>query len=176
MKRCKHCREDKPLEDFYTDKKARDGRRPECKSCNLARRKARYQENPRPYIDRVLKWQRENPERVRATAERFTASGKRKISNRRSHLKRKYGLTLEAFDELQASQGGGCAICGRPDADNVDHDHRTGRVRGILCFNCNIAIGQVEDDEDRLAAAMAYVARDDELGEVARGRAVALAG
>ena len=91
-------------------------------------------------------------------------------------MKRKYGLTLEAFDELLASQGGGCAICGRPDADNVDHDHTTGRVRGILCFNCNIAIGQVEDDEDRLAAAMAYVARDDELAEVARARVVALTG
>jgi hypothetical protein len=85
-------------------------------------------------------------------------------------------MTLEAFDAMLASQGGGCAICDRPDADNVDHDHKTGRVRGILCFNCNIAIGQVEDDEDRLAAAMAYLGRDDELTDVARGRLVALGG
>ena len=81
----------------------------------------------------------------------FQAAGKKKASDRKSHLKRKYGLTLEAFDELLASQGGGCAICGKPDADNVDHDHATGRVRGILCWNCNIAIGQFEDDDDRLA-------------------------
>jgi hypothetical protein len=174
VKRCKHCGIVQLLDAFYADRKARDGRRPDCKTCNLARRRAKYHENPRPYIDRVLKWQRENPERVKANMERFTASGKRKASNRKSHLKRKYGLTLEAFDELLASQGGGCAICGKPDADNVDHDHVTGRVRGILCFNCNIAIGQVEDDEDRLAAAMTYLSRDDELADVARARVVAL--
>ena len=105
-----------------------------------------------------------------------THAGTKKVSNRKSHLKRKYGLTLEAFDELLASQGGGCAICGKPDVDNVDHDHTTGQVRGILCLNCNIAIGQLEDDEDRLARRTAYLARDDELADVARSRAVALAG
>ena len=108
--------------------------------------------------------------------ERFTLSGKRKVSNRKSHLKRKYGLTLKAFEALLASQGGGCAICGKPDADNVDHDHVTGRVRGILCFNCNVAIGHVAEDDDRLAAAMAYLARDDELSAVVRERAGALSG
>jgi hypothetical protein len=176
MKRCKHCREEKPLDDFYTDRKARDGRRPECKSCNLARRKARYEANPRPYIERVLKWQRENPERVRANMDRFRASGKKKVADRKSHLKRKYGLTLEAFDALLASQGGGCAICGKADVDNVDHDHVTGRVRGILCFNCNVAIGHVAEDEDRLGAAMAYLARDDELTALVRERGLALRG
>jgi hypothetical protein len=108
--------------------------------------------------------------------ERFTRSGKRKVSNRKSHLKRKYGLTLEAFEALLASQGGGCAICGKPDVDHVDQDHRTGRVRGILCFRCNVAIGQMDDDCERLAAAMAYLARDDELDAVVRGRAFALSG
>ena len=176
MKTCRDCGVAKPIDEVYANKSSRDGHRPECKACNLATRRAKYAENPRPYIERTRKWQLENPERVRATMERFKAAGKRTASNRKSHLKRKYGLTLEAFDQLLASQGGGYAICGRPDADNVDHDHRTGRLRGILCFNCNIAIGQVQDDEDRLAVAMAYVARDDEIGEVARGRAVALVG
>ena len=104
----------------------------------------------------------------------FRAAGKKKVSDRKSHLKRKYGLTLEEFDELLASQGGGCAICGKPDADNVDHDHATGRVRGILCWNCNIAIGQLEDDSDRARAVAEYLDADDELAEVVRSRAVAL--
>ena len=97
-------------------------------------------------------------------------AGKKKVSDRKSHLKRKYGLTLEAFDELLAAQGGGCAICGKPDADNVDHDHETGRVRGILCFNCNIAIGQFDDDEDRAArGGRDYLDRDDELADARAG-------
>jgi hypothetical protein len=154
----------------------RDGYRSDCKRCNLAARRAKYIEDPRKHIERVQRWQRANPERYRAKLQDYADSGKKKVSDRKSHLKRKYGLTLEAFDELLASQGGGCAICGRTDADNVDHDHTSGRVRGILCFNCNITIGQAQDDEDRLAGAMAYLAQDDLLAEVARSRAVALAG
>jgi hypothetical protein len=106
----------------------------------------------------------------------FRAAGKKKISDRKSHLKRKYGLTLEEFDALLASRGGGCAICGKAGADNVDHDHRTGRVRGILCWNCNIAIGQLEDDSDRARAMAEYLDVDDELGGVARDRVLALTG
>jgi hypothetical protein len=124
----------------------------------------------------VLAWQADHPDMVRARMDAFRAAGKKKVSDRKSHLKRKYGLTLEGFEELLASQGGGCAICGKPDVDNVDHDHRTGQVRGILCWNCNVAIGQFEDDVDRVMAAAAYLARDDELAELARGRLVALAG
>lgn len=174
MKRCRICGLTKPRSDFYSNKGGRDGLRPECKACNLARRKAKYAENPRPYIERTRKWQRENPERVREYMAQFNASGKRKQSNRKSHLKRKYGLTLEEYDALLAAQGGGCAICGNPGADNVDHDHVTGRVRGILCFTCNVAIGLVGEDEERLVGALRYVARDDELASLARERVVAL--
>ena len=106
-------------------------------------------------------------------------AGKKKVSDRKSHLKRKYGLTLEAFDALLASQGGGCAICGKPDADNVDHDHATGRVRGhSLLRTATSRIGQFDDDEDRLLAAAAdYLDRDDELDRRLLGtRVVALSG
>jgi hypothetical protein len=106
----------------------------------------------------------------------YVDGGKKKVADRKSHLKRKYGLTLEGFDALLVSQGGRCAICGKADADNVDHDHATGAVRGILCWNCNIAIGQFEDDIDRVCAAAAYLSRDEELAELARSRVVALSG
>ena len=118
--------------------------------------------------------QRANPERYRTKLQDYAASGKKKTSDRKSHLKRKYGLTLQEFDELLASQGGGCAICGNPNADNVDHDHVTGRVRGILCFTCNVAIGLIAEDEERLMGALSYLTRDDELAAVARERTVAL--
>lgn len=176
MKRCKVCKETKSTTDFYRAAGTRDGYRLECKACNLAGRAAKYRDNPRPAIERATKWQRENPERLQAKQREYAETGKKKISDRKSHLKRKYGLTLEAFDALLASQGGGCGICGRPDADNVDHDHETGAVRGILCFPCNVAIGLFHESEDRLLAAAAYLAKDDELTAVARDRVLALVG
>jgi hypothetical protein len=59
-------------------------------------------------------------------------------------------------------QGGACAICKTPAADLdrricVDHDHVTGGVRGLLCSNCNSAIGKLQDDPDVVAAALAYL-------------------
>jgi hypothetical protein len=176
MKSCAVCGESKPLADFYRAAGMKDGHRSECKSCNLAARRAKYAENPRPYIDRVLKWQRANRERYLQRLREYNGTPAKQVSNRKSHLHRKYGLTLEAFDALLVSQGGGCAVCGRTDADNVDHDHITGRVRGILCFNCNVAIGHVGEDEDRLVALMAYLAPDDELTALVRERGLALRG
>ena len=68
----------------------------------------------------------------------YAESGKKKISDRKSHLKRKYGLTLEEYDAMLEAQGGVCAICGEPRPEertlHVDHDHETGAIRGLLCF------------------------------------------
>ncbi len=174
MKRCKICGELKPLDDFYRAPGARDGFRLDCKKCNLAARAAKYRANPRPAIERAMRWQRDNREKYQAKQRAYAESGKKKVADRKSHLKRKYGITPEDFHALLASQGGGCAICGKPDVDHVDHDHVTGRVRGILCFRCNVAIGQMDDDCDRLAAAMAYLDRDDELAALVRERGLAL--
>ena len=176
MKTCKCCGESKHVAEYYGNPSGRDGTRPECKNCTRASRKRWYRENREREIARVLAWQSDHPEMVRARMDAFRAAGKKKVSDRKSHLKRKYGLTLEGFEALLASQGGGCAICGKADADNVDHDHETGQVRGILCWNCNIAIGQFEDDADRVVAAAAYLDRDDELSGLARTRVVALTG
>ena len=144
--------------------------------CNLAARAAKYRENPRPAIERATQWQRDNPERYQAKLQEYAKSGKKKVSDRKSHLKRKYGLTLEDFDALLASQDGGCAICGKLDVDHVDHDHHTGRVRRILCFRCNVAIGQMDDEPERLLAAASYLTKDDDLTALARERGLALAG
>ncbi|MEV4708088.1 endonuclease VII domain-containing protein [Actinoplanes sp. NPDC049316] len=54
-------------------------------------------------------------------------------------------------------RGGVCAICGGDDPQHLDHDHRTGEVRGILCFNCNGGLGQFRDDPVLLADAIAYL-------------------
>jgi hypothetical protein len=58
---------------------------------------------------------------------------------------------------MLANHGGLCAICREAPAQHVDHDHVTGRVRGLLCFNCNGALGQFRDRRDLMLAAIAYL-------------------
>ena len=100
--------------------------------------------------------------------------------SRHYHLKYRYGIGADEFDELVKQQGGICAICGRDDPEHVDHSHETGEVRGILCFNCNGGLGQFRDSIDALRAAAMYLAtrEGDARAEArrARERARALAG
>jgi hypothetical protein len=72
-------------------------------------------------------------------------------------LKRRYGITAADADAVLAAQGGLCAICRAAPAAHVDHDHATGAVRALLCFNCNGGLGQFKDDPDVLRAAAEYV-------------------
>ncbi len=77
--------------------------------------------------------------------------------SRTYHLSRRYGITAEEADHLLSKQGGLCAICRKAAAVHVDHDHATGAVRALLCFNCNGGLGQFKDDPDVLRAAADYV-------------------
>jgi Recombination endonuclease VII len=61
---------------------------------------------------------------------------------------------------MVAEQGGLCAICREAPADQVDHDHKTNRVRGPLCFNCNGALGQFRDRPDLMLRAVLYLGRN----------------
>ena len=70
---------------------------------------------------------------------------------------RRYGIGADEVDTLVAAQGGMCAICGKRNPEHVDHDHATGVVRGILCFNCNGGLGQFRDSTDALRAAAVYL-------------------
>ena len=78
---------------------------------------------------------------------------------------RKHGMTREAFDRMLASQGGVCAICGceterwKPKGWHIDHDHETGKVRGILCEPCNLMLGFAKDRTSVLRAGAEYVER-----------------
>lgn len=73
------------------------------------------------------------------------------------HLRRRYGITAADADAMLADQGGVCAICARAPAAHVDHDHDSGAVRSLLCFNCNGGLGQFKDDPALLRVAARYV-------------------
>ena len=82
-------------------------------------------------------------------------------SNRRSHLRKTFQLTEEQYRDKVRTQGGRCAICGvEPKAGvnlDVDHDHRSGAVRGLLCRNCNHGLGKFFDDPLVMASALLYL-------------------
>ena len=79
--------------------------------------------------------------------------------SREYHLRRRYGIGVKAFEEMLEEQGGACLICEKPDPEHVDHDHETGKVRGILCFNCNQGLGDFRDDVRSLTRAVGYLMR-----------------
>ena len=83
------------------------------------------------------------------------------MTERERNLIRRYTLTLDGYDELLRGQGGRCAICfEKPRGDEnlcVDHDHETGRIRGLLCHSCNRGIGLLGDNVPRLRAAVSYL-------------------
>ena len=178
MKVCKKCGLSKPLEDFYRAAGMRDGRRNDCKVCDLAAKRQRYLADPQAAIARVKRWQQANPDRVNVYHRARRAEPATKKAERSGYLKRKYGITVEQYDELLASQGGRCAICRReprPDISlHLDHDHESGQLRGILCFRCNNALGDFDDDPTLLQAALGYLRSyqpvDDEVA-LARERA-----
>ena len=178
MKRCKICGQEKPPDDSYRNKLGRDGLRPECKACNLAARRAKYEADPKPYIARVKKWQQENPERLSEYRREYRRRPDRKRADRDAHLRRKYGIGVDEYDELLLRQAGACAICEVEPAPStnlhVDHDHTTGRVRGLLCVSCNNALGAFRESFDIFRAAANYLDRDDELAGLARERVGAL--
>jgi len=76
---------------------------------------------------------------------------------RKYHLWRRYGLTLDDFNALLTAQAQKCAICGATDPEHVDHDHESGHVRGLLCFNCNGGLGQFKDNASNLRKAAEYL-------------------
>jgi hypothetical protein len=85
-------------------------------------------------------------------------------------LKNHYGITLEQYKEMLKEQNGLCAICGNPETDKigetlstlaVDHDHETGRVRGLLCKKCNTAIGLFFENIDTIKKAIKYLKRKE---------------
>lgn len=82
-------------------------------------------------------------------------------TQRWQHAERRYGLTEAGYNLLLEQQGGVCAICSQPPREGrslaIDHDHRTGRFRGLLCDDCNRGLGMFRDSPAALVAAAAYL-------------------
>jgi Recombination endonuclease VII len=108
---------------------------------------------------RVREWVKNNPERAQAIQIKKRAK-QTPDSKKRALLKSKYGITLEQFNQMLLDQGGVCALCNQAPASgkclHVDHCHQTGRVRGLLCHQCNWYLGKVDADPTLLARLQKY--------------------
>lgn len=115
--------------------------------------------------ERAAAWKAANPERARRqnveSVRRWRARYPDRARAAREAERAAYGLSVEELAALEERQGGRCAICGRKPKRRlaIDHDHRTGEVRGLLCRDCNLALGLFGDDVRRLLAALAYLVR-----------------
>jgi fructose-1,6-bisphosphatase len=97
----------------------------------------------------------------KAAQKRFAQSPKGKAHRRRNHLKFYYNLTIDQFNDLMSKQEGKCAICNIMMVRlSVDHDHVTGKVRGLLCPTCNRAIGMFKDNPLIMRSAANYIERE----------------
>ena len=129
-------------------RKGKDGVR-RCKPCVQKRMRARFKEKYGTTI--YKKYARDN--------------SKYKMTRREWSLVHYYGMTQADYSVRLDRQGGGCAICKVKPKENehlaVDHDHSTGKVRGLLCHGCNRSLGQLKDDPATIYAAIAYLMRND---------------
>lgn len=139
-KKCVKCGQIKPLNRF-TLRTDTGNYRNKCKDCvNIERRAS----------PNYGKWHKENKDRL-------------KIYQKDFDLKRHYGITLECFKKMLKSQKGKCLICkteepgGRHNTFHVDHCHKTGKVRALLCSKCNVGLGAFGDSLVNLKRAYKYV-------------------
>ena len=145
MKQCIKCLEYKDESKFYRDKR-KNWTFTKCKSCIKGYQqdnKEKHNESCRKYY-----WNNKNDKEY-----------KRK---RNEHLKRSYGITIDDYEILFNKQNGYCAICKRHQLEvkktfHVDHCHITGKVRGLLCDDCNTGIGKLKENKFIFINAIEYL-------------------
>lgn len=161
VKVCITCHEEKSLEEYHKrvrgDKTWRVNR---CRACSYMANQEWRQANKRKlraYYRKYARAYRKLP-RVKAACA---------VSTRRHILKKKYGITEGDYGALLASQGGVCAICRSDNSRSsykkfhVDHSHATGKVRGLLCSQCNVGLGSFCDKPELLIEAADYLRIND---------------
>ncbi|MEW2486198.1 endonuclease VII domain-containing protein [Streptomyces sp. NPDC048411] len=171
-KKCSTCQQERPASAFAANKSRADGLQTTCRECAADYYKRRQEAHGKTVRVKVdvpdghkhcrtcgevkprSGWHR-NESASDGLSTRCKAC--RAVQARAGHLKRQYGMTEAERDEMISSQMGICTICLAAPAVHVDHCHETGRVRGVLCFNCNSAIGKMGDDPDTLRRAIAYL-------------------
>jgi len=152
---CKRCNIEKDLSEFYNNKRTKDGLCIYCKPCH------KYNIKTANTVKRKKKGLLPKKEKRNLHKGEYGS----KEYQRNVRLFNEYGLTHQAYMDFFKLQNGGCAICGKLELFLnkplfVDHDHNTGKVRGLLCGKCNAGLGMFNDDTNILEKAKLYLKRN----------------
>jgi hypothetical protein len=162
VKKCSQCKGEFGSDKFGPSKLDSTGLRSRCLKCEKNNSKERRDRDPGSQRKAGKKWRETHLEYVKAANKEWVAKNPEAV--RGYILKRRYGIGIVEFDRMLAEQGG-CGICVGSDSGvsgrkmSVDHDHKTGKVRGILCRGCNSGIGFLKEDIAVIESAAAYVDR-----------------
>ncbi len=140
-KTCPACKVEQPISGFYADSRTKDGLTSWCKKCRRV-----YEIN--------------NRDKARANSKRWRENNldAAHAAERKSRIKKVYGLSLEQYNDIVIKQASACAICGLvPKILVIDHCHGNKKVRGLLCATCNTGIGHLRDDPKLLISALNYL-------------------
>lgn len=141
MKTCYVCKVEKPLEDFHRNKSSKDGRQNRCGACATEKNIERYH---RERV-RLISYQKDYDSRPSV-----------KFQSKIKRIARIYGVSEQ--EAISLANVKVCEICGREGLRmHIDHCHDTGRVRGVLCSNCNMSIGGFQESIESLKKAIAYL-------------------
>jgi len=152
---CKCCNKTYPFtEEFFTkDKNKRYGLRTQCRNCIKEKNRIRYKENKTDenFIKKVKSLNKYKREWARANPNK----------ERNARLKYVFNITLEEYNIMLQKQEGVCAICEKECITGknlcVDHNHTSGKIRGLLCDRCNNGLGRFDDDIELLKKAIKYL-------------------
>lgn len=144
---CSSCKIEKPLTDFSLSKaRYRDGRRGQCKACRVEYQR-RYQQTP---AGKAI---------MKEAERRYDRTPAGRTQRRKAALRYNYGISVEDYNRLLAAQNKMCAICDKPSRLLVvDHCHRTGVIRGLLCQKCNTFLGRQGDTYQSFYRVTEYLA------------------
>jgi hypothetical protein len=116
--------------------------------------------DPKSGYEYQRKWRKANPEKVRGywLKQRAKNPEGHKIKQRKAHIKYRYGISVEDYEIMVQAQNGNCGICLKKTKRlYVDHNHKTKKIRGLLCNTCNSAIGLLQDSPEILMNAAKYL-------------------
>jgi Pyruvate/2-oxoacid:ferredoxin oxidoreductase delta subunit len=145
---CPHCQTHHPVAEFYTSKNSRykSGLRYQCKKHSKELSERWHEVNKEKALTVNTKWAKANPDKIKVIRRRYTA-------------KTKFGMTLTEIDTLEKKHNSNCHIC-KKSSDrslDIDHDHTTNKVRGLLCRTCNLILGLCKENKETLRSAIDYL-------------------